>query len=43
MAGSSLFEAKIRLALPDNVSVDELSAALESIADDLMVDLAPEE
>ena len=42
MAGSPLFVAKGRLALPGGVSVDDLRSALEAIADDLMVDISPE-
>ena len=42
MAGSPLFIANCRLALPPTVSVDDLRVALEAIADDLMVDLSLE-
>lgn len=42
MGGGLLFRAKARLELPAGESIDELRAALEGIADDLMVDIAPE-
>lgn len=39
MAGGTLFRAHARVHVPDAVSLDELRTALESLADDLMVEL----
>jgi glycine cleavage system regulatory protein len=40
MAGGMLFRATARVRVPGDASLDELRAALESLADDLMVELA---
>jgi glycine cleavage system regulatory protein len=40
MAGGTLFEAHATLHLPAGVDPDELQAALEAVADELLVDLA---
>jgi glycine cleavage system regulatory protein len=40
MTGSALFHAQAVLRLPPNLDLGELRATLESIADDLMIDLA---
>jgi len=42
MAGQPLFKATARLHLPAEVSVDELRESLESIANDIMVDITLE-
>jgi glycine cleavage system regulatory protein len=39
MAGGTLFRATARVHVPPDVSLDELRAALEGLADDLMVEL----
>jgi len=39
MSGEPLFRARAQLRLPESVSVEDVSAALEKIADDLMADL----
>jgi glycine cleavage system regulatory protein len=38
-SGTPVFEAKAKLGLPDSVSVDTLQENLESVANDLMVEL----
>jgi glycine cleavage system regulatory protein len=40
--GQSLFQAQAQLRLPEGVSTDALSAALEAVAQDMMVDIALE-
>jgi glycine cleavage system regulatory protein len=40
IAGGALFQARALLGLPPEVDVDELRRTLESLADDLMVDIA---
>lgn len=40
MTGGTLFEARLALRLPTGVTADDVRAALEAIADELMVDLA---
>ncbi|GAB3630325.1 glycine cleavage system protein R [Pandoraea terrae] len=40
MAGGTLFRASARLQVPGNVSTEELRHVLESLANDLMVDVA---
>lgn len=40
MGGGQLFKATIHLQLPPTGAVEELRSALESLADDLMVDIA---
>jgi len=40
MAGGMLFRATARVRVPGDASLDELRAALESLADDLMVELS---
>jgi len=42
-SGDTLFHARARLRSPQTVDIDELRTLLESLAADLMVDLAPEE
>jgi glycine cleavage system regulatory protein len=42
MSGDALFHARALLRLPPDVEVDQLRKLLESIADDLMVDLTIE-
>lgn len=42
MAGSQLFRASAVVRLPDDVTAADLTAALEDLSDDLMVDLLPE-
>jgi hypothetical protein len=39
MSGEALFRARARLRVPESVSVDELRRAMESLAQELMVDL----
>ncbi len=39
MAGGSLFRARARLTVPEGIDVDEVRVALESLADELMVDI----
>ena len=39
MSGEALFRARARLRVPESVSVDELRQAMESLAQELMVDL----
>ena len=39
MSGEQLFEARVQARVPSNCSIDELRAALEKIAADLMVDM----
>ena len=39
MSGESTFRARARVRLPDATSVDDIRAALEAMADHLMVDL----
>jgi len=39
MSGEILFTAKVSLRIPQEASIDELSDALEEIADDLLVEL----
>lgn len=41
MAGGTLFEAEAVVRLPGGLSVDDLVARLESLANDLMVDVTP--
>lgn len=43
MCGGTLFQASVRLGVPAGVEIDELRDALEALADDLMVDLCPED
>jgi glycine cleavage system regulatory protein len=38
-SGTPVFEAKARLFVPDEVSMDKLQAALEAIANDLLVEV----
>ena len=38
-SGESLFQATVRLHLPNDVSIDELRGILEALAKDLMVDI----
>ena len=42
MAGGLLFEVDAELSVPDGSGLDELRAALEQIADELMVELSLE-
>jgi glycine cleavage system regulatory protein len=42
MAGGLLFEVDAELSAPDGSGLDELRAALEQIADELMVELSLE-
>jgi glycine cleavage system regulatory protein len=39
MSGEPTFRARARVRLPDTTSVDDIRAALEAMADNLMVDL----
>jgi glycine cleavage system regulatory protein len=39
MAGGSLFKVRARLAVPASLSDDELKRALESLANEMMVEL----
>lgn len=39
MSGEKVFTARAKLGLPDGLTLDELQAALEDVAADLMVDL----
>ncbi|MBC6428419.1 MAG: glycine cleavage system protein R [Cellvibrionales bacterium] len=41
MSNQSLFQATCRLSLPDSLADESLIAALENLADDWMVELAP--
>lgn len=43
MSGENLFKATARLRVPEQVAADELRAALEGLADELMVDIVLEE
>ena len=43
MSGDPMFRARARVRLPDTTSVDDIRAALEAMADNLMVDLELEE
>jgi glycine cleavage system regulatory protein len=43
MSGEPTFRAKARVRLPDGTSVDDIRAALEAMADNLMVDLELDE
>jgi glycine cleavage system regulatory protein len=43
MSGEPTFRARARVRLPDGTSVDDVRAALEAMADNLMVDLELEE
>jgi glycine cleavage system regulatory protein len=43
MAGGVLFYASLRLQVPQAIALDELRALLESLADELMVDIDLEE
>ncbi|HKX80421.1 MAG TPA: ACT domain-containing protein [Novosphingobium sp.] len=38
MFGGAIFRAKVRVAVPDGVSVDEVQTALEDISGEIMVD-----
>ena len=38
MFGGTIFRAKVRVAVPDDVSVDDVRAALENISGEIMVD-----
>lgn len=40
MSGGKLFKASLRVRLPSPASVDDLRAALEALANDLLVDIA---
>jgi glycine cleavage system regulatory protein len=40
MAGGSLFRATALLHIPENMGAGDLRAALESLADDLMVEFS---
>ena len=42
MAGGLLFEVEAELSVPGESGIDELRAALEQIADELMVELSLE-
>jgi glycine cleavage system regulatory protein len=42
MGGGDLFRAQAVLQLPTALAVDDLRSALEALADDLMVELAPD-
>ena len=39
MAGGTLFEARAVLSLPEGLALEQVQAALETVADELMVDL----
>ena len=39
MSGESLFNAHAKLRVPEGAEIDELRAAIESIANDLMVEI----
>ncbi|WP_409524581.1 glycine cleavage system protein R [Nitrincola sp. MINF-07-Sa-05] len=40
MSGEQLFQADAQLSVPDGLDLDELQEALESLANDLMVDIS---
>lgn len=40
MSGEQLFQADAQLSVPDSLDLDELQEALESLANDLMVDIS---
>ena len=40
MAGHDIFRAHLFLAMPDDVSEDDLEQILESVSDDVMVSFA---
>ena len=42
MCGGTLFKASARLSVPSGIDVDDLRHALEALADELMVEVTPE-